>query len=380
MSGDVTVRTVETRRERETFIRLPWRLYQGDPNWVPPLLGDMRRTLTEAGNSQFKAGPHALALAWREGPGGRPEPVGRLVAGVNETLNRAKGAATGYISLFESVQDYEVARALFDWAVGWLRDHGCASVKGPVSPTNGDDFRGLLVMGFDSPPVLMDSYNPPYYVDFFERYGFTKDIDLYAYRYRREAMPERYDRVAAYAMRRYGFRCDRLDLKDLDRDIRDIKTVLDLAMPGEWADLIPPTLEELRELGRTLRPLADPCLSYVARSEAGEPIGFIIGLPNYNEVLARLNGRLFPTGFVKFLWYRRRIRSVRIFVLFVVPEWRKRGVTGAMFWHLWKAAGPRGYEWGEGSTIGETNEEMRRDAERAGGEHYKTYRIYRLDL
>lgn len=389
----VSVTEVTTAKDLRAFIRLPWRLYRGDPNWVPPLISDLKATLAGPDNANFNAGPHALALARRTGAGagvgtsGAPaseasrEPVGRIVVGMNEALNRVKDAGVGYISLFESVNDYEVARALFDWAAAWLRARGANLVKGPISPTNGDDYRGLLVMGFCGRPVLMDSYNPPHYQDFFERYGFSKDIDLFAYLYREELMSDRYERAASYAMRRYGFRVDSLNLKELDRDIRDIKSILDRAMPEEWEDMTPPTLEDLRGMGRRLRSLADPDLCPIARVDGtDEPIAFVIGLPDYNQVLARLNGRLSPLGLLKFLWYRRRIDGVRLFVLFVVPEWRKKGVTGAIFLHALREGRRKGYKWGEGSTVGETNLPMRRDAERAGGEHYRTYRIYRKDL
>ncbi len=373
----VTVTEVIRRRELDAFIRLPWKLYRGDPNWVPPLLSEMWATLTGPDNPQFQAGPHALALAWRQGRRGRAETVGRIAVGINENLNRAKGLDGGYVSLFESVNDYEVARALFDWAVGWLKRRGATFVKGPVSPTNGDDYRGLLVLGFDRPPVLMDSYNPPYYAEFFERYGFAKDIDLYAYFYREDLVPERYAKVAPYAIKRYGFHVDPIDLGRLEREILDVKQIVDRAMPAEWPDLIPPTLEELRAMARKLRPMADPNLCYIARSNEGEPIAFVIALPDYNQVLARLDGRLFPFGFLKLLWLRRKIDAARFFILFVVPEWRKKGVTGAIFLHALQSGRRAGYKWGEGSTIGETNWPMRRDAEMAGGQHYKTYRVYR---
>lgn len=371
MSHPVSVSEVATRRDHDTFIRLPWRLYRGDPNWVPPLLSEMWSITTPKGSPQFAAGPHALALARRGG-----EVVGRIGVGINETLNRKKGLTEGYLTLFEAVDDYEVARSLFDWAEAWLRARGATAVKGPVSPTNGDDYRGLLVMGFDGPPCLMDSYNPPYYAEFFDRWGFEKYIDLFAYLYQADQDFSRYERVAAYAMERGGFHVDPLNLKHLERDLVDIKHIIDLAMPEEWPDLTPPPMEEIREMGRKLAPLAVPELCCIARSNAGEPLGFVIGLPDYNQVLRHLNGRLFPTGFLKFLWYRRKIQGVRLFIGFVVPHWRKKGVTGAMFLHLISSARRLGYKWGEGSTIGETNLPMRRDAERAGGRHYRTYRIY----
>ncbi len=402
----VIVLPVTTPKDRRRFVMLPWRLYRGDPNWVPPLISDMNASLTERGNAQFAGGPHCLALAYRSDRGAaagarRTPPVGRIAVGINLNLQAAKGAAqpgapghgvpvpgakapagklAGYITLFESVDDYEVAKALFDWAVSWLRERGATLVKGPVSPTNGDDYRGLLVMGHGRPPVLLDAYNPPYYQEFFERYGFTKDIDLFAYHYREDEMPGRLGNVVGYAMRRYGFRTDPVDLANLPRDLADLKSVVDRAMPEDWEDLVPPSIEEIGAMARRLKPLVAPDLCRIARTSAGEPIGFIVALPDYNQVLIRLGGRLFPFGILKFLWLRRKVDGVRIFICFVVPEWRKKGVTGAMFYDCLVAARRRGYKWGEGSTIGETNLPMRRDAERCGGKHYKTYRIYRKEL
>lgn len=366
----IAVAQAVTRRDVKAFIELPFELYRRDPNWVAPLLSEMWGTLTGPGNPLLSAGEHRLLLARRDG-----KVVGRLLVGVNRALNQAKTAADGYLSLFEAA-DYPVAEALFGSAEAWLAGLGLAAMKGPVSPTNGDDYRGLLVDAFDRPPVLMDSYNPASYPGYFDGYGFVKDQDLFAYRYEAESFPERYRRVVGYAMERYGFRVDPIDLAHLEHEVRDIKAVIDQAMPADWADLTPPTLDELRALAAKLKPIADPELVNIARA-GDEPVGFGIALPDYNEVLGRMRGRLLPFGWYHFLRGRGRIRGLRFFVLFVVPEYRRKGVTGGIFLRTFEAGVRRGMTHGEGSTIGETNLPMRRDAEGAGGIHYKTYRIYR---
>jgi GNAT superfamily N-acetyltransferase len=247
-------------------------------------------------------------------------------------------------------------------------------VKGPVSPTNGDEYRGVLVEGFQHVPFLFQSYNPSYYPSFFERYGFAKELDYLGY-WNRLSNARQRGKAVEYAMRRYGFRVDPLDMRNMDRDIRDIKQVFDESMPQDWPDLIPPTLEELQAMGTRLKGLAESELIRIARRGL-RPIGVSVALPDYNQVLAHMNGRLFPLGWLKFLIFRRRIDALRIFILFIVPEFHKKGVSHALYHHTLEAATRLGYTWGDGSTVADTNLTMRRDIERVGGIHYKTYRVY----
>lgn len=366
---------VKGKKGLKKFIDFSWEIYKNDPNWVPPLRSDLLKTLQGRDNPLFMNGPHAFFMAYRDG-----RPAGRICAGINETLNRKKGKEEGYICLFECINDGDVAACLFDHAADWLKKRGKKVMKGPVSPTNGDDYRGLLVKGFDGPPVLMNSYNPDYYPGLFEAHGFQKHLDLYAYYYDVSGIRlERYSKVIQYAMKRYNFRVEPVNLKKLDREVKDIKRVLDEAMPADWEDLTPPSLEEIKAQANKLKDLADPDLIYIARS-GDRPIGFALGLPDYNQVLKRLNGRLFPLGFLKFMWFKRKITGARIFVLFVVPEFRKKAVSSTIYYKCLQAAKRKGYTYGEGSTIGEINLDMRRDAEGAGGIHYRTYRIYRKDI
>jgi hypothetical protein len=357
------------------FIALPWVIYQNDPNWVPPLRGQQLRTLQGKNNPLLANGEHTFFLA-QVGE----KVVGRLLVGINRKLNREKNKQEGYLSLFEAIEDREVAFALFDAASQWLRARGISSIVGPVSPTNGDDNRGILIQGFDGPPVLMNSYNPPYYESFFEDYGFGKDMDLFAFYLDVASLDtERFDRVVSYAMRKYQFRIDRFDRKQLNREIRDIKKILDLAMPATWEHLTPPSLEEIRSEFQTLVQFMDADLVYIARS-GKEPIGFVVGLPDYNQVLKRLNGRLFPLGWAKYLWYKRRITGARVFIQFVVPQFRNKAVNGAIYHRLMVEARKKGYKYGEGSAIAEMNKESIRSVEGAGGRLYRTYRIYRKEL
>ncbi|MCR4426487.1 MAG: N-acetyltransferase [Firmicutes bacterium] len=374
MSG-IVVDMVATRAERLSFVKLPWAIYRGDPNWVPPLISDMLRTMDPRHNVLLRMGPYAHFLARK---GGRV--VGRVGVGMDGNLNREKRRSEGYFTLFESVNDFDITRSLFDVALSWLRQHGATRVTGPQSPSNGDDYRALLIDGFDEPPFLMMSYNPPYYPELLSEYGFEKQFDRLAYKYdMTQGIPERFQRLVGRAMERFGFRIDPVNTRNIEGELRDIKEIVDRSMPEEWPDMVPPTMEELRAQASQILPVADPELILIARA-GDRPVGLVIALPDYNQVLKHLNGRLFPFGFLKFMWLRRRITAARVFVLMVVPEFHKKGVSAAMYLHLFRRAKERGYTLGEGSTVHEFNIPMRRDAEGVGGVQYKTYRIYQKEL
>jgi GNAT superfamily N-acetyltransferase len=375
LPAEIRIKPVATRRDRNIFVRLPWQIYSNDPNWVPPLLMDMHNTLNPKKNALLRLGPYCFMLAFKG-----DKPVGRIGVGLDERLNKAKQRKSGYMTLFESVEDYPTARALFDAGLAWLREKEAEEVTGPQSPSNGDDYRGLLIKGFDSPPVLLNSYNPRYYPQFFEQYGFEKDFDRYAYYYDlTNGLPERLQKGVEAVRRRYNFRVRPINLRALRREMLIIKDIVERSMP-DWPDMIPPSMEEIEAEAMKLKQLAQPELVLFIESSEGEPIGLSIALPDYNQVLAHLNGRLFPFGIIKFFWYKRRIKGTRLFVLFVTPEWRKRGVSAALYYYTMLHAYRLGYTFGEGSTIHEFNKAMNLDARKAGGELYKIYRVYKKKL
>ncbi len=375
MLNSLEVKDLQTKKERSLFIELPWTLYKDDPNWIPPLLSDMHATLDPRKNALLRLGPSIFFLAYQD-----QRPVGRIGAGMDLRLNEAKGKMLGYITLFESVNDYRVAAALFDRATGWLKEQGATTVTGPQSPSNGDDYRGLLIDGFDSPPVLLNSYNPSYYAVFLEEYGFKKQFDRFAYYYDiTGGPPERLTRGVALAQKKYGFSVRKIDLKNLTAERAVIKKVIEDSMP-DWPDMIPPSDEEIIAEIEKLRQLAVPDLVLFIENKDGDCLGFAVALPDYNQVLKYLNGRLFPAGVFKYLWYKRKMTGVRLFALFVTPQGRRRGVSAALYYYTMLNARRLGFTHGEGSTIHEFNTRMNIDAQKAGGKLYKTYRIYHLEL
>lgn len=373
----VEIRPVVTSKEKQVFIRLPWHLYKGDSNWVPPLISDMKNTLKPKKNALLNLGPYQYFLAYRA-----DQPVGRIGVGIDNHLNEVKKFKASYLTLFESINDYEVAKTLFDTVLDWAKQQGAEFITGPQSPTNGDDYRGLLIQGFDTPPALLNSYNPPYYQEFFERYGFTKQFDRNAYFVDiiQSEVPEKFVRGVEYAKKRYGFRIEKIDMKRFDEHVDAIVRVVVAAWPENWPDMVPPTPEEVRAEVAKLKPLVDPELVYFAWDQDNHPISVAITLPNYNELLHKMNGRLWPMGWLHFLLGKKKIKSARIFALMTIPEYHNKGVSAAIYLEGIKNAKKMGYEWVDGSSIHDFNIKMNQDALGAGGKLYKVFRIYHKDL
>ncbi len=192
---------VTNKRLLKDFIDLPYDLYKNDPYWVPLIKLYTRQTIKGKNNMLFSNGIH-ITYILKNGK----KTIGRLIAGIDNKTNKETDSKRGYITLFECINDQHAASMLFDKAVSWLRDKGMEWIEGPISPSDGDDYRALLYKGFDSPPVLFDSYNPKYYLDLFETYGFTKNRDYHAFHFTADRFPsDRFVKVVEYSMKKYNF-------------------------------------------------------------------------------------------------------------------------------------------------------------------------------
>lgn len=370
------IKEANTKKLWNEFINFQYDLYKNENNFVPLLKSEVKKIVYPDKNVLWKKGVHKLFLVYKNN-----KVVGRIAAGINNELNNKKGFKEGYITLFESINDYEVAKLLFDESLKYLKKSGMNLVRGPISPTNGDEYRGCLIEGHEYPPVFLNIYNMKYYQSFFENYGFKKYIDLYAYRYDISKIDfERYLKILKYAKKKYAFEIYPINMKNLEKDLYDIKTIVEKAMPEQWPDLIPPDISEIKKMAKELKPFVVPEYVLIARNEKGEPIGFNLSMLDFNQVLKKLNGKLFPWNIFKVLKYRKKIDTGRSFVMFVIPEYRKKGVSHSLYIQLFYNGYKNGLKYAEGSTIGETNYPMRRDAEKLGGIKYKTYRIYELKI
>ena len=270
-----------------------------------------------------------------------------------------------------------------EYAANWLKNQDVTTLIGPVCPDDDVEGRGLLVRGFDSPPVLMNSYNPDYYRKLLEECGFKKDTDFFAYYSNQISnLKVRVEKVSAFAMQKFRFRIDKINLKHRNREIKDIIKIIDAIVSNsreedngfEYAN--PPTYENFALEVKKFLPFLDKDLIYIARS--GEiPIGFVLAFPDYNQVLKRMNGTLFPFGLFKYLLYKRKIKGIRAFAQYVIPEFRNKAVNAAIFSKILDVAEQKKYEFIEGSLISENNLRSRRVFENAGIQPYKIYRVYR---
>ncbi len=376
----------KTRRQIGAFIRFAWQIYENDPNFVPPLISDQLKSLMGIHNALFDNGEQAFLMAWRDG-----KPAARVLVGTNEQLNRVKGYQQGYLSLFECVDDQTVANTLLDAAAKWLTDRGMNRVIGPENYTYDDFGKGLLVQGFDGPPVLFGTYNPAYYDKLFSNWGFHKQQDHFAYFISLDQFhPEKYQNICSHAMERFGFRVDRLDLDHhFEREVKDITYVLSTGMPELLDQLAPPTEDDIRAEANMLKAMADMDLIYLARS-GDRAIGFVLAMPDYNQIIRRMNGHMVSPALLGLLKERLRAKGfpvagrvvdgLRLIVMFVVPDFQNKAVTGAMALRVYEAALRKQYKWAEISTIDERNIFSMNSAIKSGAKIYRVYRTYEKSI
>ncbi len=379
-AGAVHVRPVTRRRELRAFIRLPWRLYQGTDNWVPPLLSERKRHLDKRRNPFFEHAEAEYFLAWRGEPG-RGEPIGRITAHIDHRLNEFQDNRWGLFGFFECERDPEAARALLDTAEQWLRERAADRMLGPLDFSTNHEC-GLLVEGYELRPQILENWHHPYYRELLEAAGLTKAMDLYKWEImeadRGQMLPV-IDELADRLEPEHGIRLRRMRRRDFEAEIRRFMDVYNQAWSSNWG-FVPLTDAELSHLAKELKPVLDEDFACVAETADGEVAGVSLSLPDYNQVLAQLNGRLLPLGWLKALAARRKIDEIRVFALGVKPEFQHTGVAAALYRDVWDACGRRNIFRAETGWILEVNDAMNRAMEALTGRIVKRYRIYERSL
>ncbi len=375
-SAPLEIVPVRTENERRRFLRLPWSLYADDPAWIPPLLLERKEHLSKR-NPFFR---HASFQSWIALRGS--ETVGRISAQVDRLHLERYDDRTGFFGLIEAQDDPAVFRALFDTAQNWLREQGMRRVMGPFNLSINDEC-GLLVEGFDTPPMIMMGHALPYYSSRIEEQGFTGIQDLLAYRIKSDfAAPRHLDRLSSRVAQHVHLRP--LRRRQFAEDLAIVKDIFEDAWSNNWG-FLPFTVEEFAELGRNLKLLVP--LDYVRIAEIdGEPAAMMVLFPNLNEAIRDLAGRLLPFGWLKLLWRLKvsGVKSGRVPLMGVRRRFQggRLGATLAlmMITSLQTPARKHGMEDVEMSWILETNKGVRNIIESIGGIPYKRYRIYQKEL
>jgi GNAT superfamily N-acetyltransferase len=367
--GGIEISVAEGKAGLRQFIELPYRLYRDDPHWVPPLRIAVKELLDREKHPFYHDAEAEFFLAQRDG-----EVIGRIAAVWNRAHNRFHSEETGFFGFYESIDDKAVAKALLDQAWRWLQTRGAKAMRGPVNPSTNYEC-GMLIEGFDSDPMVMMPYNPPYYPELMVEAGLHKVKDLYAYGSSVAGVgTEKSERVADRAMAAAGIVVRPIDMKHFNADVERVWQVYNSAWERNWG-FVPMSHEEFALMGKEMKQILKPELVLVGEV-GGAVVGFAIALPDVNQALKPAGGRLFPTGLVKILYYQRLIKSVRVLVLGVMEDYRASGLAAAFYATLTRNARKLGYSDCEMSWILEDNVLMNRSLEMMGAERYKTYRIY----
>jgi GNAT superfamily N-acetyltransferase len=368
---EIRIDKVEDEKDLKDFINLPFKLYKKDPYWVPPLISDLKPHFSRK-NPFFDHADVTFFIVKKDGI-----PAGRIAAIVNHKHIEFHNEKAGFFGFFESINDYDVAQALLDKAGEWLKDKGMEIMRGPMNFSTNEEC-GFLIEGFESSPLLMMPYNPPYYLELMERYGLKKVKDLFAYIIDvPDELPPRIIKAAVIA-KAHGAVVRPAVMKRFDKELETFKSVYNSAWEKNWG-FIPMTEKEIDWMAKRMKTLIVPDLALIAEVD-GSPAGFFLALPDFNQVLKRLNGRLGLSGIIKALWYSRKIRDIRLLIFGILKEHRKKGIDALFYLEAWKATKRKGYKRAEVSWILEDNILVHRAAKMFGARLYKKYRIYEMKI
>ncbi|MBK5286759.1 MAG: hypothetical protein JJE25_15315 [Bacteroidia bacterium] len=369
------IKKAESNGDVKKFIDLPHELYSNDPNYVPELFISQKRLFDKKKNPFFKHAEAEFFIANKNGIR-----TGRIAVINNGNYQKFTGNNDCFFGFFDA-EDYETADLLLNNAIAYARKNGFEKIIGPVNFSTNDTC-GVLTEGFDSPPVIMMTYNKTNYNNFLEQAGFQKKMDLIAYRLLtaevndkavnlRHALEER--------LKKSGITIRKLNLKKFEEEVSKIRCIYNSAWEKNWG-FVPMTEDEFNFAAADMKSIVDTDFAFLAEHN-GNPIGFSLAIPNLNEVLIKINrGRLLPTGIFKLLMNKNKVKTLRVLTLGVIEQYRRTGLDACFYARSIEAAREKNILWAEASWILEDNEMMNRALLNMGGEPYKKYRIYELPL
>lgn len=370
MAAALRIAPVRGPRDLRAFVELPYRLHAGTP-WIPPLRLERYAFLARRLNSFFAHGEAEYFLARR---GSRV--VGRITAQIDHAFNAYHGARWGMFGFLEFEDDQELLEALLEGAAWWLRERGCERMVGPMDFQMNDE-SGILIEGFELEPMIRQPWHPPYYRARCEAAGLLKAMDLYSWELHlseRDKMMPLLPKIAERARTKHGITVRKMSRRRLRRDLDEFASVYNAAWSQNWG-FVPYGKKDLDELAHTLQ-LVYSREWFMIAEQNGKTIAAAIEIPDINQVLKRMRGRLLPFGWWHYLRRERLIDRVRVGFLGVIPEYQHTGVGALLYLESYAAAERTGQKWGEAGWILECNKAMNRALEAMGGKIVKRYRVY----
>jgi len=377
--GSVSIRPVQSRRELKRFVKVPFDLHRAHPQWVPPLVFERMEFLDREKNPYFEHAEVEFFVAERDG-----QPVGRISAQVDHRWDEYQGGSDAMFGFFESVEDPEVVKALLGAAGEWAAAKGRARILGPMDFTTNDEI-GILIEGYERRPMILEPWHPPYYRQLIEAEGFAKTMDVLMWELQfgdlkeGESFDPSIHAAAKKALEDEGIAIRNLRKREMASEVRRFSDVYNEAWGDNWG-FVPITDAEVEFQAKNLKQVINEDWAYMAEKD-GEVVGAALTLPDINQVMAKLNGRLLPFGWLRFLLGKGKIDQLRVFALGVKHEYRHSGVAAGLYLrHLEEAAKPGAIGGGEMGWILETNGPMNRAMEGMGGKVVKRYRLYERSL
>lgn len=369
----IQIHTVSNSRDLKQFIDLPWKIYKDDPNWVPPIKNMIRDLLDTSKHPFWEFSEQALFLAERNG-----EVVGRIAGILDRNYNSYHSENAAAWGFFECENNADTAKALFQAVENWAVGKGLEFLRGPFNPSTNYEV-ALLIEGFDSPPALMMTYNPEYYVNLVEGSGFGKEKDIISLRLDRgDQLTARMDRLGPRLQRKTNIRVRNLDMKNLKSECRLICDLYNSAWSKNWG-FVPMTGREVESMAEIMAHTADPALIFFLYYK-DEPVGVCMGAPDINPWLKSIDGKIGVLGYIKYLLFKRDIASARIFAMGYKPSHQKLGLFIMFLYHIMKVCEPRSYRWLDIGWNLEDNYEIINLELAVGAKINKRYRIYRKNL
>jgi hypothetical protein len=371
--NEIIINSVKNEVDKMKFIKFQWEIYKGNKNWVPPLIFDVKNNLNTKKNPFYTHSKIELFLAYING-----ELCGRIAAIINDNHNKFHEDKVGFFGFFECINNKSVSRALFDAVSNFLKSEGKNVLRGPVNPSTNDEV-GLLINGFDMPPVMLTTYNPEYYIELLEDYGFQKARDLFAYLITDEILNDKssmdkLERVSRVVLERENLKIRKINIANFDSEINTFHNIYNNAWEKNWG-FVPMTKEEFGFVGKMLKAIVDTDIIYIAESN-GKPVAFSLSFPDFNQVFIKMNGKLFPFGAIKFLLNRKKVNGIRVFAMGIIREFQKKGIEAVFIRDTIRESIKKGFTKAEISWVLEDNIPMVQTAVNLGAKSYKTYRIY----